>query len=721
MLHKRFSGLAVKASRVRPWASLGKRHFRIEKGFVGNFNNLKAPFGFNGLGELVYYRTYSRLKPDGNRETWQETVERVVNGTFSMQQSWMEENMLGWDEEDAQEKAKIMYERIFSMKFLPPGRGLWCMGTSVTEERGLFAALNNCAFISTENANEDFAEAFCFTMDASMLGVGVGFDTKGAGKVEIKSPRQGEQTYVVPDTREGWVDSLRKLLESYCAKVGDSPAITFDYSKVRPAGQPIKGFGGTSSGPEPLKLLHTNIRRTLEQHGGKSLSITAIVDIMNFIGQCVVAGNVRRTAEIAFGDPNSLEYIELKNYDVNPQRRDYGWTSNNSVFAKLGMDYKEVVSRIRKNGEPGVAWLENMRNYGQMNGKVDRRDWRAAGGNPCLEQTLESHELCCLVETFPDHHDNLEDYLKTLESAFLYAKTVTLGKTHWSKSNRVMLRNRRVGCSMSGLAQFIAHKGLHELKEWAEAGYKHLQVCDKELSELFIIPRSIKTTCVKPSGTVSLLAGATPGLHFPEARFYIRRVRIGANAEVVDPLRKAGYDLEPAVTDPENTLVVSIPIDVGEGLRTAKEVGMWEQLSIAAFMQRHWADNQVSCTVTFNDKAEGNSIVNALDVFQYQLKGVSFLPRMEMGAYEQMPYEEITEEQFREMSSKLKPLDLSCLASSQVFASNEEEALSQGNGEPSFGIGDGVALNHDLPDAFCDACENFDEENRKNATTSVSR
>ena len=128
---------------------------------------------------------------------------------------------------------------------------------------------------------------------------------------------------------------------------------------------------------------------------------------MNLIGKCVVAGNVRRTAEIVFGDPYDEEYLDLKNYKVNPHRDQYGWTSNNSIFAELGMDYTESAKRIVDNGEPGFAWLENMRQYSRMKNGGDNKDHRAMGGNPCLEQTLESYELCCLVETFPSNHDDL--------------------------------------------------------------------------------------------------------------------------------------------------------------------------------------------------------------------------------------------------------------------------------------------------------------------------
>ena len=575
--------------------------FRLSENFINKYKRKKPPFGFNGLGELVYMRTYSRIKENGKNERWWETVQRVVEGTYSMQKNHIESHQLGWNAWQAQKSAQDMYDRIFNMKFLPPGRGLWAMGTPITEEKNLYAALNNCAFVSTSTLKEDYSKPFCFLMDASMLGVGVGFDTKGAGEIVVKGINKGrnKEIFEIPDTREGWVESLKLLLESYFHGL---PHIEFDYNQIRGAGEPIKGFGGVSSGPEPLKEVHEDIRNVLEKNSGEPITVTTIVDIMNLFGKCVVAGNVRRTAEIVFGDPNSEEYLDLKNYKVNPHREMYGWTSNNSIFAELGMDYTEAAKRIVDNGEPGFAWLDNMRHYSRMKNGGDDKDHRVAGGNPCLEQSLESYELCCLVETFPNNHDSLEDYQRTIKYAYLYAKSVTLGRTHWSDTNRVMLRNRRIGCSVSGVAQFITNRGLHELKDWLENGYDTIQEWDKMYSDWFAIPRSIKTTSVKPSGTVSLLAGATPGLHYPESRFYIRRVRLSNQSELLEPLKKAKYKVEPAFGSEDTTCVVEVPVDVGKGIRTASELSIWEQFSLAAFMQRHWADNQVSCTVTFDQR-----------------------------------------------------------------------------------------------------------------------
>jgi len=639
--------------------------FKLSENFINKYKRRKAPFGFNGLGELVYMRTYSRIKENGKNERWWETVQRVVEGTYTMQMNWIESHQLGWNPWQAQASAQDMYERIFTMKFLPPGRGLWAMGTPITEEKGLYAALNNCAFVSTKTLKDDYAKPFCFLMDASMLSVGVGFDTKGAGEIVVKGVDKDRdvQTFEIPDTREGWVESLGMLLESY---FHGQAKIEFDYSLIRPAGEPISGFGGVASGYEPLEEVHEEIRKVLEKNTGEPITITTIVDIMNMIGKCVVAGNVRRTAEIVFGDPDSEEYLDLKNYKVNKHRETYGWTSNNSIFAELGMDYTAAAERIVDNGEPGFAWLENMRKYSRMKNGGDNKDHRVAGGNPCLEQSLESYELCCLVETFPNNHDSFEDYARTLKYAYLYAKTVTLGRTHWADTNRVMLRNRRIGCSVSGVAQFVTNRGLDEFKEWLNNGYDTIQKWDNQYSDWFAVPKSIKTTSVKPSGTVSLLAGATPGLHYPESRFYIRRVRLSKHSELLEPLQKAGYKVEPAFGSEDTTMVVEVPVDVGEGIRTAAELSIWEQFSLAAFLQRHWADNQVSCTVTFNPETEASQIAPCLNYYQYHLKGISLLPRHDYGAYQQMPYEAIDEDTYNKEVKKLGKLSFGVIKNEEA-------------------------------------------------------
>ncbi len=468
--------------------------FKLEKEFINTFKLKDPNFGFNGLGELTFYRTYSRLKEDGSNEDWCDTVERVVNTTYELQRRHITGQKIKWKSDKAQRSAQEMFTRIFEHKFHPPGRGFWAMNLELLDKVGS-AALNNCAFVSTQNMGVSIAEStkpFEFLFDMSCLGVGVGFDLKGATKQMIYLPLETVYNFVIPDSREGWVESVKLLLESYFT---GSNTIVFDYTQIRPAGAPIKTFGGTASGYEPLERLHNAIRTTLDKNTGTTITETSIADIMNLIGVCVVAGNVRRTAEIMFG--NSEEFLNLKNYTVNPDRAAYGWTSNNSLFAELGQDYTKVADLVATNGEPGFAWLDNMRNYSRMNGLPDFKDTKVAGGNPCLEQSLESYELCCLVETYPIHHDSIEDYKKTLKYAYLYAKTVTLVPTHNEDSNDVMLRNRRIGLSQSGIAMYIDKHGINQYKQLCQEGYSTVQYYDKVYSDWFKVPKSVKTTSVK--------------------------------------------------------------------------------------------------------------------------------------------------------------------------------------------------------------------------------
>ena len=531
------------------------------------------------------------------------------------------------------------------------------MGTPVIHKKNLSAALNNCAFVSTEDLELNPTRPFEFLMDASMLGVGVGFDTKGRDRVMILGPKEEVEVYRIEDSREGWVNSVSKLLKAYFGVNGEKMNdIEFDYSAIRPEGEPLKTFGGVSSGPRPLRELHESIRGVLNGRIGQRMDSRAIVDLFNLIGKCVVSGNVRRSAEIAFGDPDDITFMDLKDYDKNPERAAFGWSSNNSIFARVGMDYTEVAKRLRVNGEPGLAWLENMQKFGRMEDGPNWKDKRVKGGNPCLEQSLESYELCCLVETFPARHASLSEYLRTLKFAYLYAKTVTLRMTHWPETNRVMLRNRRIGCSVSGIADFLGKHNLEELRQWLDEGYHTVQRWDEVYSNWFCIPRSIKTTSVKPSGTVSLLAGATPGMHFPESRIYIRRMRMSKNDPLAIPLRAAGYSVVPAIGQEDTTVVVEMPIKLADGVRVQSEVSMFEQLQLAAFLQRYWADNQVSCTITFDPVSEGPHIAQMLQYFQYQLKGVSFLPKFDYSKYPQLPYEAIGEELYEKMTKDLKPI-----------------------------------------------------------------
>jgi len=611
---------------------------------------VEPDWGFGVLSYITFKRTYARPLPEGGTEEWWQTCRRVIEGMFTIQKAHCKSLGLHWDNRKAQRSAQEAYDRMFDFKWLPPGRGLWAMGTEFVYERG-GACLNNCGFISTESIDVDFATPFvwCFTM--SMYGVGVGFDTLGEGRMTIQKPSRSDETHVIEDSREGWADALGRLLTAFSGK-GSLPA-NWDFSLIRPKGSLIKGFGGVASGPVPLQEMLSSIESMLMMHVGDKMNSTITTDLMNMTGKCVVAGGVRRTAEIAFARHDDEEFLNLK---LDQEKvESHRWASNNSIFAQVGMDYNSAAERTRVNGEPGFAWLDNMQKYGRLKDGINWKDKRAKGGNPCLEQTLEDRELCCLVENFPARHETFEDFKRTLKFSYMYAKTVTLVPTHDPLTNMVMLRNRRIGDSISGIAQNIAKRGLREHLAWCDSGYDYIQQLDLIYSDWLCIPRSIKTTSVKPSGTVSLLAGATPGIHYGHARYYIRRVRVADTSPIWKNCQNAGYTVEDCAYHPSSK-VIEFPIFDKYFERGKDDVSIWEQVNLAALHQHYWADNQVSCSVSFTSE-EGDQIARVLEAYEDRLKGISFVPVSEHG-YKQAPYEKITKEQYEEIVNKLQDMDL---------------------------------------------------------------
>ena len=641
--------------------------FKLAEDFVSSFRGKPVPWGYkdaagNSLGEITFLRTYSRLKEDGKKETWVDVCERVINGMYSIQKDHAKSQRLPWSDVKAASSAKEAFQRLFELKWTPPGRGLWVMGTKLVNQDKNSAALQNCSFVSTASMTKlDPAKPFAFLMEASMLGVGVGFDDKGADKDFVIYPCETGEQYVIPDTREGWVESTSALINSYLKP--DTKCPVFDYSQIRPAGTPIKTFGGTAAGAEPLIKLHNYIRGIFSGREGDKLTRKDIADIGNLIGVCVVSGNVRRSAELLIGRIDDEQFLNLKNAEVFPERNSYdpaapgwGWMSNNSVEATVGTDLSKIIDGIARNGEPGVVWMDVTRKYGRLNDPVNNKDWRAAGYNPCAEQSLESFECCTLVETYLNRHDSLDDYLRTLKFAYLYAKTVTLLPTHWEETNAIMQRNRRIGTSMSGVANFADLKGLPALREWMDSGYSTIQAYDKSYSEWLGIRESIKTTTVKPSGTVSILAGESPGVHWtPGGKYFLRTIRFGNSDPMLSLFKMANYRVEPAAESPDTTSVVYFPIK-SEAVRSEQEVSIYEKMALAATAQRYWSDNSVSVTISFDPDTEAKAIGTALHMYDGQLKTVSFLPMMK-GTYQQMPYTQSTEAEYEEGKMSLFPID----------------------------------------------------------------
>jgi ribonucleoside-triphosphate reductase len=648
--------------------------FHLPEAFIAEYAKTKPAWGFdigggNSLSELTYIAKYSRKKEDGTKERWYETCERCINGMYSILKDHCKYQRTPWNEFKAQKSAQDAFDRMFNFKWTPPGRGLATMGTQFVHEEQNNASLNNCAFISTEKLSTHSAyEAtmpFVRLMEMSMHGVGVGFDTRGAGKLTIHEPGYETEVFVVQDDRESWCESLGKLLESYFFK--NRNTVVFDYSLVRPAGAPLKRFGGTASGPEPLTKLHESVRAQLRERAGQKITSRDIVDIMNKAGKAVVAGGARRSALIALGDPTDSDYVNIKNWELpeNAERTGpdgWAWTSNNSVFAKSDTDLDHLVDKIVINGEPGIIYIDTMQNYGRLADPANNRDYRAIGVNPCAEISLEPHEFCCLSELYPANHETLADFQKSIKHAYMYAKAVTLMPSIWPETNEVITRNRRIGVSMTGIAEFIESRSWHEMKEWMDKGYGFLTELDRSYSEWLGVRESIKVSTVKPAGTTSIIAGTTSGVHWPTTSgYYIRRQRFLKHDPIVAALIEAGYDVEPDVNDPEQTVVASFPT-TGPRIRSEREVSVWEKAHLAALAQRYWADNMVSVTVSFDQQRESDQVAPLLRSLEGQLKSVSFLPISSTGTtYKQAPFEPLDSGLAVKQQLDKRPLDMNKL------------------------------------------------------------
>jgi len=647
--------------------------FHLSDSFIEEYENRKVDWGFeigagNSLSELTFLTKYSRKKSDGTKEKWYEVCRRCIEGMYSILKDHCAHQRTPWNEFKAQKAAQDSFDRMFHFKWTPPGRGMWSMGTEYVHMNQSNSSLNNCAFISTEKlSTHSVYEAtmpFSRLMEMSMNGVGVGFDTNGAGKLTIWEPDGEPVVHTIPDTREGWSDSMTIQLESFFFK--NRQPVKFDYSQIRPSGAPLKSFGGTASGPGPLIDVHESINKQFAGRHGEKITSRDIVDIMNKIGKAVVAGGARRSALIALGDMSDDDYINIKNWELpeNAERTGadgWAWTSNNSVLASSGDNLDHLVDKIGINGEPGIIWLDMMRRFGRMADPENNKDYRVSGCNPCAEISLESNEFCCLVELYPSRHESFVDFKKSIKHAYMYAKAVTLMPSTWAETNEVITRNRRIGVSMTGIVDFIEANSWADMQYWMDEGYGYLSAIDTKYSEWLGVRNSVKLTTVKPAGTTSIIAGTTSGVHWPTTSgYYIRRIRFHKNDPLIPLLKDAGYHVEDDVMDSKTTSVASFPTK-GLKVRSELEVSIWEKASLAAMAQRYWADNMVSVTVSFRE-SERKEISPLLRSLQGQVKSLSFLPISDEGTtYAQAPYEPISEEDALAMMAKIKPLDLNAL------------------------------------------------------------
>lgn len=660
----------------------------FSENFLSAYKDKTPPWG--PLGYVTYKRTYSRWIPsEGRTEEWWETCRRVLEGNFNLVNDPR-------THEELIEEMEESYDLMWRMLWLPPGRGLWISGTESAAKNG--SSLNNCWVISMEPEkyyNDETSPLkastpFVFAMDMLMCGGGVGTaitnestkkfrkvnnhvnlhvvcDPKHPNVVELGAvnipPRDQDHTYIrVKDSRRGWTDALRVLIDSHYKVTNYEYNLVIDVSDVRSSGKRIKGFGGTSAGPGPLVRLLRAVQDILKGAAGRKLTSVEIADIVGNIGKCVVAGNVRRSALLHLFSADDKKALNSK--QDQDKLKEVRWTANISIEVDDKFeDYEGIGKAISINGEPGIISLERFRNYGRyIDGLQKDIDHNIKSTNPCSEIGLNSMEACNLVELFPSKiMEAEEDYVKMAKLAYRYSKRVTFAKHEWALVSEVISTNRRIGVSISGWEDWKnltdAKMGQATAKEYRrntlDTMYKAIKEEDKEFSNRLGCTTSIKLTTVKPSGSISLLNGSSPGRHANYSKYYIRRIRLSHTDPILDLLKEAGIHVEDDYYSP-NTVVAEFPVKASTadlpGFKAVSDYTLEEQCEDQMELQTYWADNSVSSTLTFKSE-EAKLIPDMLR--KYKFKSTSMLPYSTHG-YQQAPYEPISEEKYNEAMTGIK-------------------------------------------------------------------
>lgn len=610
----------------------------LEQSFVDSYSQKTPPWGFGGLGEIVFLRTYSRKKDNGDNETWIETLQRVINGAIEAGVPL------------TKDEAESLFDHCFNLRCSFSGRSLWQMGTPLVKKFNA-TSLNNCYFTNIESI-EDFEMLFEYLM----LGGGVGFSVerskihdlpKVKGGVVIAHERTNDADIIVPDSRHGWKRLLHAVLKSY---FDTGKSFTYSTILVREYGAPLKTFGGTASGPGALIEGITDICKVMDNRVGKKLRSIDVLDICNIIGRIVVSGSSRRSAQIAIGDPDDVLFIRAKNWSSGSVP---AWraNSNNSIYAD---SYEEIMSELWKgydgSGEPyGLVNRKLARKYGRLG--EQKTDNSIEGFNPCAEIGLADGESCNLATIFLPNVESKEQLFEISTLLYKVQKHITTMSYPYDKTTNIVRKNARLGQSITGILQCS-----DEQVSWLDDAYTHLEDFDAEWSRSSNLPKSVRLTTVQPSGTLSLLPGVTPGIHPAYAKFYTRRVRFGSSDPLVEACRKRGYKVQWDIgidgREDHTRYVVDFPCKSPDGAVLAAEMTAIQQLEWVKKMQTVWADNAVSVTVYYRLE-ELSEIKDWLSKnYDSSVKSVSFLLHTDHN-FPLPPYEETTEEEYNKAVAKI--------------------------------------------------------------------
>ena len=507
-----------------------------------------------------------------------------------------------------------------------------------------------------------------------MLGSGVGYNIQRETVNELpavrdtfKSPTRNDSSsasFIVPDSREGWVALLERVLDFAFGRGG-----TFDYSTqlIRSKGAPIKGFGGVASGPEDLVWGIGEIGRILEERAGTKLKPIDCLDIMNIIGAVVVSGNVRRSAQIAIGDYDDTEYLNAKRWDLGPLPPWRRFSNNSVVCSDINLLPEDFWAGYHGHGEPyGLINLELSRSCGRV-GETQYPDPRVAGYNPCAEQSLENYETCCLAEIFLPNISSADEFDDVAQLLYRVCKHSLALPCHLQATEEVVHRNMRMGIGITGYLQ-----ATEEQRGWLTSAYERLRKFDEEYSAAHGFPRSIKLTTVKPSGTLSLLPGVTPGAHPGYATYMIRRIQVASNSPLIEVCKNHGYKMQflrrSDGSEDYATYVVDFPFAYPEGTLTAGECDAITQLKVVQRLNKEWSDNSVSCTVYYKLEELEDIKQYLRENFKDNFKSLSLLLHSGHG-FDQAPYEEIDKETYDAMVRETRLI--TSVASAEFDAEDE--------------------------------------------------
>jgi hypothetical protein len=615
--------------------------------------NMTTLTPWSSVGYLTYKRTYARRLNEDDinspTEEFPDTVERVIRAC---------DKQLHCGFTKAEEERLRSY--LLGLKGSVAGRFWWQLGTDTVDKLGL-SSLQNCAFRTVDKP----VEPFTWAMDMLMLGSGVGYNIQKENvnklppvNLDFKCPTRVSDSgadFIVPDSREGWVALLGKTLKAaFLAHSSGKQTFSYSTQLIRSKGAPIKGFGGTASGPEDLVWGIEQISKVLEKRAGKQLRPVDCLDIMNIIGAVVVAGNVRRSAQIAIGDADDVEYLLAKRWDLGNIPSWRAMSNNSVVCHDIGDLHDFFWDGYEGKGEPyGLINLKLSRKIGRL-GETQYPDPKVQGYNPCAEQSLADGETCCLAEVFLPNISSKEELVDVCTLLYRINKHSLALQCHQKVTEAIVHENMRMGIGITGVLQ-----STEEQKSWLKSTYTDLRDYDAYYSARHNFNESIKLTTVKPSGTLSLLPGVTPGCHPAYARFMIRRIRISSNHSLVQVCKDHGYHVEYQQnfdgTEDRSTVVVSFPFRHPDHAVLAKDMTAISQLETVKWLQEVWSDNSVSCTVYYRPEELPEIKKYLKKNYKTNHKSLSFLLHSEHG-FKQAPLEEITEEQYNELVANTRTI-----------------------------------------------------------------